>query len=157
LPRVSLFIPILRQPLQSGIARAKLLNVVLSAILGLLAPLLPELDVASVMRRTKTPLPPPHQQTATSSSVLDIGLVNPWPRLISYALSTADGNTIEVLRAFYVAAQAYGTISAGMVIGACNTEGMETHLGMADMDGSIFVRAAGLVLDELNRWGVSLS
>jgi len=38
---------------------------------------------------------------------------------------------------FYVAAQVYGTVSAGAVIGAFNTEGMATNLDMADMDGSI--------------------
>ena len=55
------------------------------------------------------------------------------------------------MRALFYAAQKYGSTAAGDVVGTFrNEEGqVETHKGMGKVDGTLFVRAAGVVMDTL--------
>jgi len=78
----------------------------------------------------------------------DPACVNPWPAILASVIHAPDAHTVKVIRALYYAAQHYGHTAPGDIIGA--VEGKEeTHKGIAKADGTIFVRAAGLVMDNM--------
>lgn len=60
-----------------------------------------------------------------------------------------DAQTIKTIRTLYYGAQKYGATPPSGVIGAFRPDGTETHEGIAKMDGSIFVRDAGVVMYQL--------
>jgi len=56
------------------------------------------------------------------------------------------------MRSLIYGAQHFGTTPAAEVIGAYtlnNQYGTETHKGMSTVDGTVFVRAAGVLMDTL--------
>ncbi|KAJ6509629.1 hypothetical protein DFH09DRAFT_273938 [Mycena vulgaris] len=46
-------------------------------------------------------------------------------------------------------AKQYGNTPAGAVIGAVDASGNETHTGVATVDGTFFIRVAGVLMDGL--------
>ncbi|KAA1467082.1 hypothetical protein DENSPDRAFT_856501 [Dentipellis sp. KUC8613] len=79
---------------------------------------------------------------------------NPWPALLAHVLPARDAHTVKALRALYAGAQRYACVPAGAVIGAVDREGRETHVGARALDGSVFVRAAGVLVDRMGWVGV---
>lgn len=81
---------------------------------------------------------------------------NPWPVLIQAALHHPDIHTAKAMRTLVLAAQKYGDVPPGGVIGAFRSskgKPEETFTGMANLDGALFVRAAGVMMDFM-RWTV---
>ncbi|TFK41518.1 hypothetical protein BDQ12DRAFT_645990 [Crucibulum laeve] len=77
---------------------------------------------------------------------------NPWPKMLEAVVFHPDAHTTKVLRTLAFAAQHYGHTPPGHPIGCvgshtANSEEKEIHLGSLIMDGTIFVRAAGVLMD----------
>lgn len=77
----------------------------------------------------------------------------PWPALIGAVLYAPDAHVLKTMRTLILAAKKYGDTPPGGAIGAYQIsasnedKNLETHPGTSQMDGTIFVRAAGLMLD----------
>ncbi|KAK7033554.1 hypothetical protein VNI00_012778 [Paramarasmius palmivorus] len=72
----------------------------------------------------------------------------PWPAFIEASLYASDSHVLKTMRTLIYAAREYGDIPAEDVIGVYQKgTHQETHLGMAKVDGSLFVRAAGVLMN----------
>ncbi|KAJ7471230.1 hypothetical protein B0H11DRAFT_2040973 [Mycena galericulata] len=69
---------------------------------------------------------------------------NPWFPIIKNALHHTEPHLSKAARALYRSAQLYGHIR-GAVPGAFDTKGVETHIGSAQVDGIIFIRAPWII------------
>ena len=79
---------------------------------------------------------------------------NPWPAMLESALYAPDSHVLATMRTLIYAAQKYGDTPPGGVIGAFSTkDGKEMHKGMAKVDGSIFVRSAGMLMNYMGWTG----
>jgi len=81
---------------------------------------------------------------------------NPWPVLIQGALHHPDIHTAKAMRTLILAERKYGDLPSGGVIGAfqpAKGKSEETFPGMANLDGTLFVRAAGVMMNFM-RWTV---
>ena len=150
----TLFLPSLLRALPTMGSRVTLLRAFLPVVLMLLTIRgRPRIDPELVMSYTSTPRPPIRVDTQPDKSSIgdprEEASVNPWPDMIASVVHSPDAHTVKALRALYYAAQKYGTTPAGGAIGAFRPDGSETHEGMAKVDGTIFVRAAGVVMDTL--------
>jgi hypothetical protein len=74
---------------------------------------------------------------------------NPWMEIIQDALHHPEPHVIKSVRTLYYAATRYGQTAPGRAPGAYDESGQETHAGSGKMDGSIFTKAAVLVMDTL--------
>jgi hypothetical protein len=73
---------------------------------------------------------------------------NPWPTMISAGLPYPDSHHPKVMRSLVYAAGHYGDVAPGAALGAfLRGSTTESHHGTAAMDGTIFVRAAGMMMD----------
>ena len=81
----------------------------------------------------------------------EISDCNLWPALIEAVQYHHNSHVSKTLRTLIFAFQNYGDRAPGTAIAFHRNFGTETHNGTRKMDGTIFVRAAGLVLDNL-RW-----
>ncbi|KXN81565.1 Oxidoreductase AflY [Leucoagaricus sp. SymC.cos] len=82
---------------------------------------------------------------------------NPWPVLVQGAIHHPDLHLAKAMRTLIFAGQRFGTTGRGEVIGAFRpgkTEREETFKGVSQLDGSLFVRAAGVMMDYMG-WSVS--
>ncbi|KAF5349223.1 hypothetical protein D9756_009336 [Leucocoprinus leucothites] len=82
---------------------------------------------------------------------------NPWPLLIQGAIHHPDLHLAKAMRSLIFATQKYGTTGPGEVIGAFRpgkAEREETFKGTSQLDGTLFVRAAGVMMDYM-RWTIS--
>ncbi|KAJ7242660.1 hypothetical protein C8J57DRAFT_1243864 [Mycena rebaudengoi] len=75
------------------------------------------------------------------------GGTNPW--LAKNSLLPKDAHVPKAVRTLYYAALRYGSKGPGETIGAHDKKGQEKHMGAEKMDGTVFVRAAGVVSDTL--------
>lgn len=86
---------------------------------------------------------------------------NPWPALTHAAMHHPDLHVVKAMRTLIFAARKYGDVPPGGVIGAFrpakatseSAKPEETFKGMAELDGTLFVRAAGAMMDYM-RWTV---
>ncbi|EMD39980.1 hypothetical protein CERSUDRAFT_112224 [Gelatoporia subvermispora B] len=152
----SLFLPSLIKVLPSAQSKVALLRGVPAAFLLIMTTRgRPVIKPDLLMSYSATPRPPcgtdgyPAPDGAALGDPRDNESVNPWPTLVAAVVHCPDAHTPKALRALCYAAQKYGTTPAGGAIGAFDTEGRETHEGTSRMDGTIFVRAAGVVMDIL--------
>jgi len=107
------------------------------------------------MEATDKPRPPyvsgPPYKAGKGSigSPLDDEDYNPWPTLIEASMHSSDSHVLKTMRTLVMAAREYGDTPAGSVIGTFRKENasVETHPGIANIDGSIFVRAAGVLMN----------
>lgn len=76
---------------------------------------------------------------------------NPWPVVVSAGLPFPDSHHPKVMRSLLYAAEHYGHKGPGEAPGSFLASGAESHPGIAKMDGTIFVRAAGVLMDFM-RW-----
>ena len=150
----SLFLPSLLNVIPTMESKATLLRAMVPVLLIYLTVRgRPRIDPELMMSYTATPRPPNSSTPQPDSSAIgdprDEADYNPWPMIVSSVLHAPDAHTLKAIRALYYAAQRYGQTPPGGAIGAFDTDGRETHAGMAKVDGSIFVRAAGVVMDTL--------
>jgi hypothetical protein len=79
---------------------------------------------------------------------------NPWPALIQGALHHPDIHLAKAMRTLIYASENYSTVRPGEVPGAFRpgkTDREETFKGMSGADGTLFVRAAGAMMDYM-KW-----
>lgn len=154
----AIFFPALFRVLPNPSHKAKLLrgyfsNVVLLSIVRGRPVIKPNL----LMSYTDVPRPPvkvdmpaPHPSHLGDESKDEF--YNPWPAMIAAGLPYPDSHHPKVMRSLVYAAQHYGDVAPGKAIGAfLRGSTIESHPGTATMDGTIFVRAAGMVMDYM-RW-----
>ncbi|KAJ7501933.1 hypothetical protein B0H11DRAFT_1855201, partial [Mycena galericulata] len=136
--------PVHKAQLLQGYARASALFVLLRGR--------PRIDIPLLMSYTAVPRPPAHAPPGGPDALGDPrggGETNPWLAIVQNALHHKDAHVLKAVRTLYYAAQRYGGTAPGEAIGARDGKGGETHVGAGKMDGTIFVRAAGLVSDVL--------
>lgn len=152
---MSLLLPSLLSAIPSLESKVTLLQGFLSLmLLYITARGRPRIDVDLLMSYTDTPRPPnvlgPSPDPGASALVdpQNAADCSPWPAIISSVLRSPDAHTLKVVRTLCYAAQRYGRTPPGGAIGAFVGENWrETLPGTAKMDGTIFIRAAGLVMD----------
>lgn len=113
----------------------------------------PRINPELLMSYTDIPRPPVSPGKLSESSRTFIGNpendsdYNPWPAIIEAAQYYHDSHVPKTIRTLIFAARNYGDKAPGEAIGAFYRDsGAETHKGTGKMDGTIFVRAAGLVM-----------
>ena len=116
----------------------------------------PRINAELLMSYTDVPRPPISAGTLPEHSNASLGNprtdadYNPWPAIIEAVQYHPDSHVPKVLRTLIFASQKYGDKCPGAAIGTFHRDsGAETHKGTAKMDGTIFVRAAGLVMETL--------
>ena len=114
----------------------------------------PRINPELLMSYTDVPRPPVSAAKEPNSASLgdtqSDSDYNPWPVMIEAVQYHPDSHVPKALRTLIFASQKYGDKAPGKAIGAFYRDsGSETHNGTGKMDGTIFVRAAGLVMDTL--------
>lgn len=143
----SLFFPPLLGALQLPGSKARLLGSYLGSLFAiLLARGSPTFDAGLLMSYTATPAPskgiaPKHAMPAVLGDPADPAYANAWATMLPHVLPARDSHTVKAFRSLHVYAQLYGGTVAGEVRGAKAIAGGEK------LDGSVFVRAAGVLLD----------
>lgn len=152
----SLFLKPLFAVLEKPAHKAALLNAYIpSLVLTILTRGRPRINPKLLMSYTDVPRPtvsaklPEPTGTSLGNPKNDTDY-NPWPAMIEAVLYHKDSHVPKTLRTLIFASQNYGDKGPGTAIGAFHREsGAETHNGTGEMDGTIFVRAAGLVMETL--------
>lgn len=80
--------------------------------------------------------------------------MNAWAGMLPHVLPAKDSHTLKAWRSLYVYAQRFASVPPGGVIGAFRTESggegwEETLPDASKLDGSVFVRAAGVLVDTM--------
>ncbi|KAJ7046092.1 hypothetical protein C8F04DRAFT_987792 [Mycena alexandri] len=140
--------PVHKAQLLQGYARVTALYVILRGR--------PRIDIPLLMSYSEFPRPPAQAHVAQGGADAlgdprKGGETDPWLAIVQNALHHKDSHVVKAIRSLYYGAQRYGQRAAGGAIGARDElkEGKETHVGAGEMDGTIFVRAAGVVSDTL--------
>ncbi|KAF7363129.1 hypothetical protein MVEN_00665400 [Mycena venus] len=138
--------PVHKAQLLQGYARTSALFVLLRGR--------PRIDIPLLMSYTAVPHPPQHAPPGGEDALGnpaggEKGETNPWLALVQNALHHKDAHVLKAVRSLYYCGVRYGSNPPGSAIGAKDGEGNETHVGTGKMDGTIFVRAAGVVCDTL--------
>jgi len=151
----SLFLPSLLGAIKSVDDKISLLRLFIAEVLMIM--LLrgrPRIDVTLMMSYTEFPQPPGYEHAFTPvDSALgdprDPSSTNPWPAIIASVIHSPDAHSVKSLRTLFYAAQKYGETPPGGAIGAFDRDGKETIAHAGDLDGTIFVRAAGVIMNAL--------
>ncbi|KZT62052.1 hypothetical protein CALCODRAFT_479530 [Calocera cornea HHB12733] len=115
----------------------------------------PRIDPALLMSYDAYPHPPAGALTAKPGKDAwgqpgKAEMANPWAQMLASILYAPDSHTIKTMRSLVLAEQRYGTTAPGAVIGAFEEDGKtETHVGAGKLDGTAFVRAAGVLMDTM--------
>lgn len=146
----TLFLPSILGVLEKRESQENLLKVLLPAIFLILEIRgRPRVDASLIMSYTDHPLPP-RMIDVQNISAMAIEEVNPWPAIVADVLHAPDAHTVKAIRTLYYAAQRYGTTAVEDVRGIFRPGAEEeTHKGISALDGSIFVRAAGVVMNTM--------
>ncbi|KAJ7636509.1 hypothetical protein FB45DRAFT_828755 [Roridomyces roridus] len=107
----------------------------------------PRIDVPLVMSYPVLPKPP--RAPVGGPDALGTETPNPWLAMVHNGLHHKDAHVLKTVRSLYYAAQLYGSTPAGEFLGVRDAEGRETHEGAGTLDGSVFVRAAGVMTKAL--------
>lgn len=151
----SLFLPSLVNALKTPENKARLLRLYVSVmLLVILLRGRPRIDPTLMMTYSPNPQPPVKDAAVKpDASALgdprDPESVNPWPAIIGSVIYAPDAHTVKSLRTLYYAAQMYGETPPGGMPGAFDENGKESLEGAFKLDGTIFVRAVGLLMDKL--------
>lgn len=152
----SVFLPSLIRAIPTVESKTTLLRAMVPVILMyVLIRGRPRIDADLIMGYTSTPHPPTSTAGATHSEFTlghpgQEAYENPWPEIIKSVVHARDAHTPKAIRALAYGARMYGTTSKGGAIGAfLPGSGNETVKGMSNVDGTVFVRAAGVLMDSL--------
>ncbi|EJD03460.1 uncharacterized protein FOMMEDRAFT_108695 [Fomitiporia mediterranea MF3/22] len=136
------FLPTLIHAVKTPINATRLLRIYVSVLLFLtLLRGRPRIDPTLIMTYPDTPRPPNSKGNPAD--------VNPWPAIIDEVIHAPDSHTVKTIRSLYYAAQHYGETPPGGAIGAFDDTGKEILRGAGKLDGTIFVRAAGIVMNNM--------
>jgi len=114
----------------------------------------PRINLELLMSYTDVPRPPPLGPTSTEN-LEDYAAHQPvpWPTLIEGAQYHPESHVLKSMRTLIFAARHFGDRAPGEVIGTFQngSDGKkeETHVGISKVDGTIFIRAAGVMMDTL--------
>ncbi|KAJ7446126.1 hypothetical protein FB451DRAFT_1538041 [Mycena latifolia] len=100
----------------------------------------PRIDPALAMGYPARPLPPGELAGGGGSA---------WLPLLRNAAAHREVHLITSTRTLFYCAREYGRTPAGAVAGALDGEGKETHPGAAELDGTLFIRVAGVLTEAL--------
>jgi len=111
----------------------------------------PRVDPEMLMGWTAIPRPPVSSDAVKpSSDAIGVGRaeesddVNPWLDIVADVLHASDSHTTKAIRALLYGAREYGNLPAG----SFTSPGEEDlHPGAGKVDGTMFVRAAGMVME----------
>ncbi|TFK84112.1 hypothetical protein K466DRAFT_589194 [Polyporus arcularius HHB13444] len=152
----TLFVPSLLNVIPSMESKATLLRAFVPVLLMYLTVRgRPRIDPGLIMSYPAVPRPPNSAGNASAPDASAIGDphstedASPWPAIVASVLHAPDAHTVKAIRSLYYAAQRYGRTPPGGAFGAFDREGRETHDGMGQVDGTVFLRAAGVVMDTL--------
>jgi len=115
----------------------------------------PRIDPGLAMSYNDTPRPPNVSATTHTPGQSIIGdpnqSYNPWFDILTSVIHAPDAHTLKAIRALCYAAQHYGGKTAGNIPGCFMDEARqkETLPEISEVDGTLFVRAAGVVMDTL--------
>ncbi|PPQ75410.1 hypothetical protein CVT26_015394 [Gymnopilus dilepis] len=118
----------------------------------------PRINPELMMSYSNIPRPPlpkeklPAPFDSSIGSPLDDTDYNPWPVIIEAVRYHPDSHVLKAMRTLIYGAQHFGSTPAAEVIGAFSSKdqyGTETHKGMSAVDGTVFIRAAGVLMDTL--------
>ena len=153
----TLFLPSLLKAVPTQQSKAELIHAFLATLLMIV--LLrgrPRIDTELMISYSTNPSPPhvegaPILQADSSATgdPNDRACINPWIDILSSVIYVPDPHTIKAVRALYYASQHYGHTSAGDVVGTIGNNGQETLKGIGKVDGTVFVKAAGVLMDTL--------
>ncbi|KAJ7834253.1 hypothetical protein B0H14DRAFT_3462206 [Mycena olivaceomarginata] len=108
----------------------------------------PRIDCALAMAYPAHPAPPTGLDAA--GTVLGtFGGSSAWLPLLNNAGLHPEAHVVKAIRALFYCAQRYGNTPAGAVVGAVDADGKETHKGAAGLDGTLFIRVAGVLISAL--------
>jgi hypothetical protein len=145
----SLFLPTVLEAVRSPIHKAQLLQTyVRLAALFIIARGRPHIDPGLVMSYSAAPMPPNISRINTAA-LGRVGGASPWLAVLNNAALHDEPHVVKAIRTLYYCAQHYGNTPAGGVIGARDEAGLETHSGLAKLDGTLFIRVAGVLSDAL--------
>ncbi|KAK2465579.1 hypothetical protein APHAL10511_002471 [Amanita phalloides] len=151
----SLLLPSYLRVLQNPAHKVNVLRAYLTTMIVLtLSRGRPRIDPELLMSYSATPRPPVSSSLSPGDGAIgdprEDGDYNPWPAMIESILYAHDSHAVKTMRTLVYAAQKYGHIRSGHVIGAYSAKDEEeTHEGIGDLDGTIFVRSAGILLGQL--------
>ncbi|KAF4575050.1 hypothetical protein EYR36_006406 [Pleurotus pulmonarius] len=153
----SIFLKSYVNSLQVASHKADLIRTyVFTMILLLLSRGRPIIKPDLVMTYTDKPRPPNSRTSSyyradgnSLGNPLEDADYNPWPALITSALHAPDCHVLKTMRTLVYAAREFGDTLPGGVAGAFLRDDAhgESHPGSSQLDGSLFVRAAGMTLD----------
>ncbi|KIJ41070.1 hypothetical protein M422DRAFT_780500 [Sphaerobolus stellatus SS14] len=111
----------------------------------------PRINPTLIMSYTDNPLPPDidPNKVHVASKALGPSARNPWPAMVEDVIHAPDSHTVKSLRTLIYGSLKFGRLRKGEMIGVYDPEGKETHEGIAQVDGTVFVRAAGILMDTL--------
>ncbi|KAJ6450365.1 hypothetical protein C8R45DRAFT_1224100 [Mycena sanguinolenta] len=131
---------VVREPLH----KAQLLQIfVRSMALFVLMRGQPRIDPALVMSYPACPAPSKPKTTVLGTPAYG----SAWLAVLNNASVHTEAHVIKAIRALFYCAQHYGSTPAGAVVGAVDENGQETHKNAAMLDGTVFVRVAGVLSD----------
>lgn len=154
----TLFLPSLLKIIPSGTSKVKLLKAFLPVMMMyVLARGRPRIDAGLMISYTAAPCPPGQPSVTLSPNARSVGdpneTYNPWLNISASVIHAPDAHTVKAIRALYYAAQLYGHKKAcdlpGCFIMVDEGRQVETLPGLSELDGTLFVRAAGVVMDTL--------
>ncbi|KAJ7112407.1 hypothetical protein C8R43DRAFT_961813 [Mycena crocata] len=144
-----LFLPSVLKLLDTTIAKAQLVHsYVRVAALILMLRGRPRINIPLIMSYPMYPQPPGVTAVASPSAFGkpdDAAGSNPWLAIIKNSLHHPEPHVAKAVRTLYYAAQLYGHTSAGAFAGSFDESGAETHSGSTTLDGTVFIRAAGVM------------
>jgi hypothetical protein len=108
----------------------------------------PRIDCALAMSYPAHPAPL-ETLDASGSALGKLGGSSVWLPLLNNAGLHPEAHVVKAIRALFYCAQRYGSTPAGTVIGAVDADGKETHKGAAGLDGTLFIRVAGVLTSAL--------
>lgn len=118
----------------------------------------PRIDTELIMSYNPVPRPPfanpyPYPAENALGSPADDDEYNPWPALIEGVRYHSDSHVLKAMRTLVFGAQHLGHTQPGGIIGAFRSdssgEKKETIAGLGKVDGTIFVRSAGVLMETL--------
>ena len=150
-----LFLPSFAKVLENPDSIARLLRLYVSVMLFVvLIRGRPRIDPSLMMSYTAFPQPPVHKtiidpDKSALGDPRDIECVNPWAAITASVIHAPDAHTVKSLRTLFYAAQRYGETPPGGMPGTFDENGKESLEGAAKLDGTIFIRAAGVLMYKL--------
>ncbi|KAJ6518485.1 hypothetical protein DFH09DRAFT_228844 [Mycena vulgaris] len=146
----SLFLRVIVDAMKKPIHKAQLLQAyVRSVALFVILRGRPRIDSSLAMSYPAVPVPPGVTTDSTVTALGKLGGGSPWLPILNNATLHSEPHVIKAIRMLLYCAKQYGKTPAGTVIGAVDASGNETHTGVATVDGTLFIRVAGVLMDGL--------